>query len=90
MRLKSAWALSQIEDTHATPAIETALRQEQSPEVKKALIRALVHSGGHAEQTLGEFLHSSDPEVRRAVVRALAGDRIDPWPMPEPRPQPFP
>jgi len=90
VRLKSAWALSQIGDPQAAPAIEAALRQEQSSEVRKALIRAIVHSGGRAEQTLGEFLHSTDPEVRRAVVRALAGDRVDPWPWPWPRPQPFP
>jgi HEAT repeat protein len=90
-RLKAAWALGQIGDTRALGAIQDALRAERSGQVRRALIRALIKSGGRSEQTLTELLSSSDPQVREAAVRGLAGnDSFNPWPWPWPRPRPFP
>jgi len=90
-RLKAAWALGQIGDSTALPAIRDALKAEQNDEVRRALIRALVKSGGRSERALTELLSSPDATVREAAVRGLAGnDAFGPWPMPEPRPRPFP
>lgn len=90
-RLKAAWALGQVGDSTALPAIRGALAAEHSDEVRRALIRALVKSGGRSERTLTALLESSDATVREAAVRGLAGnDAFWPWPWPEPRPRPFP
>ena len=90
-RLKAAWALGQIEDTAALPAIRNALSAEKNDRVRKALIRALMKSGERSEAALTQLLNSSDPKVREAAVRGLAGsDAFDPWPWPWPRPRPFP
>jgi HEAT repeat protein len=90
-RLKAAWALGQIGDTGALSAIQVALRVEKSDQVRRALIRALIKSGGRSEQTLTELLGSRDPQVREAAVRGLAGSNaFNPWPWPWPRPRPFP
>ncbi|MFN2637444.1 MAG: HEAT repeat domain-containing protein [Gemmatimonadaceae bacterium] len=90
-RLKAAWALGQIGDSAALPAIKDALRTEQSEQVRRALIRAMMKSGERSEATLTELLRSSDPRVREAAVRGLAGGHsFDPWPWPWPRPRPFP
>jgi HEAT repeat protein len=91
LRLKAAWALGQIQDTGALPAIRSALNAEKNDRVRKALIRALMKSGGGSEAALTQLLTSSDPQVREAAVRGLAGrDSFDPWPWPWPRPRPFP
>ena len=90
-RLKAAWALGQLEDRNALPAIKDALKNERNDRVRKALIRALMKSGESSEATLTELLNSSDPQVREAAVRGIAGARsFDPWPWPWPRPRPFP
>jgi HEAT repeat protein len=90
-RVKAAWALGQIGDTGALTPIRDALRTETSSQVRRALIRALIRSGGRSEQTLTELLSSSDPQVREAAVRGLAGNNsFNPWPWPWPRPRPFP
>jgi HEAT repeat protein len=90
-RLKAAWALGQIGDASALGAIQDALKVEQSSQVRRALVRALIKSGGRSEQTMTALLDSSDPKVREAAVRGLAGrNSLNPWPWPWPRPRPFP
>jgi HEAT repeat protein len=90
-RLKAAWALGQIGDASALGAIQDALKAEQSSQVRRALVRALIKSGGRSEQTMTALLDSSDPKVREAAVRGLAGrNSLNPWPWPWPRPRPFP
>jgi HEAT repeat protein len=90
LRLMAAWALSEIGDAAALPALRTALSRERDEQVRKALLRALIHSGEPTER-LSELLQSKDPRVREAAVRAVAGGNgPDPWPWPQPRPRPFP
>jgi HEAT repeat protein len=90
-RLKAAWAVGQLEDDAALPAIKSALNSEQNDRVKRALIRALMRSGEQSEAAMTELLKSSDPKIREAAIRGLAGSHEpDPWPWPWPRPRPFP
>jgi len=90
-RLKAAWALGQLEDVNALPAIRDALKAEKNDRVRRALIRALMKSGESSQETLSQLLTSSDPQIREAAVRGIAGARsFDPWPWPWPRPRPFP
>jgi HEAT repeat protein len=90
-RLKAAWALGQVGDSTALAAIRDALKVEQDDEVRRALVRALIKSGGRSERTLTALLDSPDATVREAAVRGLAGNNsFEPWPWPEPRPRPFP
>jgi HEAT repeat protein len=90
LRLKAAWALSEIGDGAAIPALRAALAGEKDSQARKAEVRALIHSGERSEQ-LTELLQSKDAEVREAAIRGIAGrDGVDPWPWPEPRPRPFP
>jgi len=90
-RVKAAWALGELGDVNALPAIREALRTETSEKVQRALIRALMASGGRSEADLTALLNSSDPRVREAAVRGLAGkNSFNPWPWPQPRPRPFP
>jgi HEAT repeat protein len=90
LRLRAAWAISEIGDAQAIPALRAALAKEQDARARKAELRALIHSGERAER-LTELLQSSDPAIREAVIRGLAGrNHSDPWPWPEPRPRPFP
>ena len=90
-RLKAAWALGQVGDASAINAIQDALKVDQRAEVRRALIRALIKSGGRSEEALTQLLSSSDATVREAAVRGLAGNNsFNPWPWPWPRPRPFP
>ncbi|MEO8337514.1 MAG: HEAT repeat domain-containing protein [bacterium] len=90
-RLKAAWALGNVGDSDAIGAIRDALKAEQSSQVRRGLIRALIKSGGRSEEALTELLVSSDATVREAAVRGLAGNNsFNPWPWPWPRPRPFP
>jgi HEAT repeat protein len=91
VRLKAAWALGQIGDASALSAIRDAMKAERSNQVRRALVRAMIKSGGRSEQALTELLSSSDPQTREAAVRGLAGrNSMNPWPWPWPRPRPFP
>ena len=90
MRLVAAWALGEIEDKEALPALRAALKSETDQQARKAELRALVHSGEPTEQ-LSYLLESKDPEVRKTAIRGIAGQNgLDPWPWPQPRPRPFP
>jgi HEAT repeat protein len=90
-RLKAAWALGQIQDASALPAIRDAMPAEKNDRVRRALIRALMKSGGGSEAALTQLLSSGDAQIREAAVRGLAGrNSFDPWPWPWPRPRPFP
>ena len=91
VRLRAAWALSQIADAQATPALKDALRTETHERVRQAEIRALLEAGDPPEDVLRGLLDSKDPKTRELAVRALAGHRAPwPWPWPQPRPRPFP
>lgn len=90
-RLRAAWALGQFRDSTALPAIKEALNAEKVSEVRRALVRALIKSGGRSDRALTDLLNSNDASVREAAVRGLAGaESFGPWPWPEPRPRPFP
>src|SRR5690606_12645548 len=52
-RLQAAWALSQIGDSTALPAIRRALDVQQDERTTKALLRAMVRSGASAETIAG-------------------------------------
>lgn len=84
-RLKAAWALSNIADPTALPAVRDAVRQPQESATMRALLRAWIAMDGSPEGLL-ELIDDSDPEVRTIAVGALAGSRFDPWPWPWPRP----
>jgi HEAT repeat protein len=91
VRLKAAWALSQIADVTTADAVKSALQKETAPQTRRALVRALVRSGAKSEAILAGLLNSSDAATREAAVRGLAGRHsVDPWPWPWPRPRPFP
>ncbi len=90
LRLKASWALSEIGDEAALPALRAALSREQDARARQAEVRALIHSGERTER-LTELLKSQDPKVREAAIRGIAGHNgMDPWPWPQPRPRPFP
>jgi HEAT repeat protein len=63
-RLKAAWALGQLEDANALPAIRDALKAEKNDRVGRALIRALMKSG-ESSHALTQLLSSSDPRIRK-------------------------
>lgn len=90
VRLKAAWATSEIGDSTALPFIRAALRRETTTEVERVQLRALIRSG-EAPEKMVEWLRSKDAGVREMAVRAVAGDGASqpwPWPWPRPRPQP--
>ena len=90
VRTRAAWALSEIGDGAAIPALRAALAKEQDADARKAEVRALIHSGERSDR-LTELLESKDPEIRAAAIRGVTGrGGVDPWPWPEPRPRPFP
>jgi len=71
--------------------VRQALASEKNPDVRRALIRAYVKSGGDSSQLMAGLLNSGDAQVREAAVRSLAGARaFNPWPWPWPRPRPWP
>jgi HEAT repeat protein len=91
VRLRAAWALSQIGDADVVPQVVAALRVETVDRVRQAEIRTLLESGEHSESVFKELLESKDAKTRELAVRALAGRRGPwPWPWPWPRPRPSP
>jgi HEAT repeat protein len=91
VRLKAAWALSQISDPDAVKDVTSALRAEKVDRVRQALVRALLESGERSSDVFKDLLESKDRDTREMAVRALAGRRGPwPWPWPQPRPRPNP
>jgi HEAT repeat protein len=91
VRLKAAWALSEIGDPDASAALVDALKTEQHERVQQAEVRALLRSGEESEDVFRTLLESKDAGTREMAVRALAGRRnTGPWPWPQPRPRPMP
>jgi HEAT repeat protein len=91
VRLRAAWALSQIGDAQAIPAVTAALRTETRERVRQAEIRMLLQSGDPPADVLRGLIESKDAKTRELAVRALAGRKSPwPWPWPQPRPRPAP
>ena len=91
MRELAAWALYEIEDPAAIPALEGALAREPDKELQIAYIRALAAVGEKSVDALKGLLESEDPEIGSIAVRGLAGGHATgPWPRPWPEPRPFP
>jgi HEAT repeat protein len=91
VRLAAAWALSQIADPAATPAVSEALATETHDDVRQAQVRALLQSGQSTSKAIEGLLDSKDAKTRELAVRALSGRTGPwPWPWPQPRPRPFP
>jgi hypothetical protein len=74
IRLAAAWALGELEDKAALPALRAALARETDDQARKAELRALVHAGEEPEQ-LSDLLKSQDPEVRKTAIRGIAGQQ---------------
>jgi HEAT repeat protein len=87
----AAWALFQIEDPAAIPALEAALRRETNKDLQISYIRALAAVGERSVDALRGLLESNDQEIKKIAVRALAGgNATGPWPRPWPQPRPYP
>jgi HEAT repeat protein len=91
VRQLAAWALFNIQDPDAVPALDSAMRRETDRETQRALIRALASTGEKSVDAIKRLIDSKDPEVRSAAIRALAGGGSSgPWPWPWPEPRPYP
>ena len=91
VRLKAAWALSQIADKSVAQRLTTALEKEAEPRVQRALLRAVVRTGGENERVLRSLASSSDVKTREIAIRVLVGRKsVEPWPWPWPQPRPRP
>ena len=92
VRQVAAWALFNIQDPDAVPALDSAMRRETDKETQRALIRAMASTGENSVDAIKRLIDSKDPEVRSMAIRALAGSGGAsgpwPWPWPEPRPHP--
>jgi len=87
----TAWALYEIEDPAAVPALNAALHAEADKNLQVAYIRALAATGEKSVDAIRGLLDSKDPAIRSMAVRALAGGKgSGPWPWPWPEPRPFP
>ena len=89
VRESAAWALAEIEDEDAAPAVEAAFTRETSSEVRMAELRALTFMHVESKTILDAALASKDAELRARAVRMLAGSSGS-WPEPRPRPRPRP
>jgi hypothetical protein len=78
-KLTAAWALSEIGDKSALPAIRAALDQpDQDDGTTRALLRAMIKSGATPDE-LSRFLSSANPEVRLFAIKAMTnGGAVDP------------
>ena len=91
MREVTAWALYQIEDPAAAPALQAALRTESDKDLQLSYIRALASMGEKSVDAIRPLLESSDPRIKSMAVHALAGgNATGPWPRPMPMPRPRP
>jgi len=87
----TAWALYEIEDPSAVPALNAALHTESDKNLQIAYIRALAATGEKSVDAIRGLLDSKDPAIRSMAVRALAGGNGNgPWPWPWPEPRPYP
>jgi HEAT repeat protein len=91
VRQLGAWALFNIQDPEAVPALDAAMRKETDRDTQRAIIRALASTGEKSVDAIKRLIDSKDADVRAAAIRALAGGGGgDPWPWPWPEPRPFP
>ena len=90
VRKMTTWALFEIRDPSAEPAIEKALQTEQDEDLRRDMIRAVAAMGERAPEVVEKLLESKDRATREMAVHALAGDHLNVWPMPWPRPRPTP
>jgi HEAT repeat protein len=87
----TAWALYQIEDPAAAPALQAALGRETDKDLQLKYIRALAAMGEKSVDAIRGLLESSDPQIKSMAVHALAGGHAaGPWPRPMPQPRPRP
>ena len=90
VRKMAVWALFQIHDPSTEPAIEKALQSETDDNLRREMVRAIAAMGERAPEVVEKLLDSKDRATREMAVHALAGDHNGVWPMPWPRPRPFP
>ncbi len=91
VRLVTVWALSQIKDPASAPALTAALEKETDDGMREHLVRAIASMGEGSPDVVEKLLDSPDHATRALAVRELAGDhQASVWPMPWPRPRPFP
>jgi HEAT repeat protein len=90
VRKMTTWALFEIRDPSAEPAIEKALQTEQDEDLRRDMVRAVAAMGERAPEAVEKLLESKDRATREMAVHALAGDHLNVWPMPWPRPRPTP
>lgn len=69
-RYVAAWALGEIQDPAAIPALASAMGDED-PEVRKYATRSLIKFGAEATPTLLKSLEDPSEEVRHYALRAL-------------------
>lgn len=90
VRKMATWALFNIKDPSTEPAIEKALQSETDEDLRRDMVRAIAAMGERSPEAVERLLDSKDPATRELAVRALAGDHLNVWPMPWPRPRPTP
>jgi HEAT repeat protein len=90
-RQTAAWALYQIRDPAALPALESALRVATDEDSQLTYLRAIAAMGDRSVDVIRNLLDSSNPRIKSMAIRALAGgEATGPWPRPRPEPRPFP
>ena len=90
VRKMATWALFNIKDPSTEPAIEKALQSETDEDLRRDMVRAIAAMGERSPEAVERLLDSKDPATRELAVHALAGDHLNVWPMPWPRPRPTP
>jgi beta-lactamase regulating signal transducer with metallopeptidase domain/HEAT repeat protein len=90
VRKMATWALFNIKDPSTEPAIEKALQRETDEDLRRDMVRAIAAMGERSPEAVERLLDSKDPATRELAVHALAGDHLNVWPMPWPRPRPTP
>jgi HEAT repeat protein len=90
VRKMATWALFNMRDQAAEPALEKALQRETDEDVRRDMVRAIAALSEKSPEAIERLLDSKDPATRELAVHALAGDHLTIWPMPQPRPRPSP